>query len=404
MSSAWKRVPQSALVAVAVASAAAFVPGAAADGLGRWIGEVRTAWERDLHRFRRATTIPWVAGDGRRVELVEWRGAAVSLLTVRGDHDPAAMKRLVDALDAFWKRCREICGNTPPPDAEKAPLVGGRAIVAEFVGATPETTAAAISIPGLARISLGPAALESLVALHRAAGSAATPSVPLGERLPAAIARTFVYFESELDSSGAERFGPLSHALAELLAAEAADSLGWLTPADPRPLERVLAAYRERPDATFASTLARGRGVGQPVGGPTGESAGPGWNDAEALWMAILLECRHRSGERDFVRRVWTTLTECPPAEDETTATGNLVVALSAASRADLTGWFRSLRFDIDRPTAERVAEAVAPRKIDVRSLQQPSGTVTPPKGQPKGRSNGTFAPPRGDQPHAPRS
>jgi hypothetical protein len=335
------------------------------DGIGPFVDLVRKEHERQVAILRPGTTVPWFTSDGRTLQLVEWRGKSISLLTERSDLEPTIVKRFLDTLDAYWLRCREICGNTPPPDAEKGPLVQGRAIIAEAVRPAPETPLGPIpkrkvpivATPGIARVSIGTEALEeTLTGLANR-----TPSAPLGSALPVAIARTFVFFESELGAAAPEQFEPLASALAFLLAGEVQDSLGWTVPVDPRPFDEILAAYSAGPTATYASTLAKGRGIA----GPTADTR-PGWDDAESLWIALLLNFRHASGEREFMRRVWTTLYECPPAPDRAIALGNLVVAVSAGAKSNLVSAFRALRFDVDQTTAGRVAEALAPRKLDV--------------------------------------
>jgi hypothetical protein len=348
-----------------------------ADGLAMWLDTVRQAYDEDLRRLRPGTTVPWISSDGRTLELIEWRSPTISLLTERGDYDPTLVKLLVETLDAYWIRCREICGNTPPPDPAKGTLVKGRAIIAEAVRPAPQTplephvarSVPIVAMPGVARVSIGTEAIEELLRGF----TRGVPGAPLGERLPVAIARTFVFFETELQAASPERFGPLAGALAFLLAGEVQDSLGWTVPADPRPFESILEAYRSSPNATHATTLAKGLGI--PA--PSGKDSQLGWDDAESLWIAILLRVRHTSGERDFMRRVWATLYECPPARDADMAVGNLLVALSSGAKSNLVDTFRALRFDVSATTASRVAEAISPRKLDVKT-GRPASKSTP--------------------------
>ncbi|MBL9118494.1 MAG: hypothetical protein JNL80_01100 [Phycisphaerae bacterium] len=350
--------PQGRLLASVIALLLAWpAPIASAGGCAFWLDMVRQAHEEQLRMLRPGTTVPWMASDGRSLELNEWRGTSVSLLTERIDYDPWLVKRLLDCLDAYWLRCREICGNTPPPDPTKGPFVKGRAIIAEAVrpasdappGQVAERSVPIVAMPGVARVSIGTEALEELLRGF----TNGQPSVPLGERLPVAIARTFVFFESELGAATPDRFGPLAGALAFLLAGEVQDSLGWMVPADARQFDAILTAYRNDPQATHATTLAKGIGVSTA--------------DAESLWIAMLLPLRHASGERDFMRRVWSTLYECPPAGEADIAVGNLIVSVSAGAKSNLVEAFRALRFEVSATTAARVAEALAPRKIDVQ-------------------------------------
>lgn len=327
---------------------------ASGDAIRLLLERVALTHEMHLRQLRPGTTVPWRTSDGREIAMTEWRGVYVSLLTERDDHDPALVKRLLDAIDAFWVRCRETCGNTPPPDPTKGALVKGRAIVAEAVRQPSAHAGPVIGMRGVARVSIGSDALEELLRSFKRG----RPSAPLGARLPRAIAHTFVYFESELAAAVPEHFDDLTNALAFLLAGEVEDSLGWLVPADERPFERILAEYRSDPKASLDTTLAQGRSRASPTGSETA--------DAESLWIAIFLAARHSSGEAEFMRRVWTTLSECPPAPDRNIALGNLVVAFSAGSRANLVGFFRELRFPVDEATSARAAEALAPRKLDV--------------------------------------
>lgn len=328
-----------------------------ADALRFWADLARRSHEAEVRRLRPGTTVPWMTSDGRQIELVEWRTANVSLLTERSDHDPVLVRHLVDALDAYWKRCADLCGNAPPPDPAKGVLVKGRAIFAEAVRPAaelpiaPETARSVpvIGMPGIARVSIGTEAIEALLrGFNRG-----TPAAPLGDRLPEAIARTFVFFESELGAAAPQGFPPLANALAFLLAGEAQESLGWTVPPDERPFEGIVETYAAATESTYASTLARGEGIGAA--------------DAESLWTAMLLRLRHASGQRAFVQTLWTTLYECPPASDAEVAIGNLVVATSAAGRMSFVDQFRRWRFDISETTASRVQEALAPRKLDVR-------------------------------------
>lgn len=335
---------------------------ACADALRFWVDRAHDAYDSEVKRLRPGTTVPWLTSDGRQLDLVEWRTTNVSLLTQRSDYDPALVRRLLEAIDAYWMRCSDLCGNAPPPDPLKGPLVKGRAIFAEAVRPAPETPLApeaarsvpVLGLPGIARVSIGTELIEELLR-----GFAhGIPSAPLGDRLPEAVARTFVFFETELGAASPERFGPLANALAFLLAGEAQESLGWLVPPDDRPFEAIADAFVAEPSASYATTLAKGLGAGGA--------------DAEAVWTAMLLRLRHASGQRAFVRTLWKTLYECPPASDADVAVGNLVVSMSAAGRISFVDQFRRWRFDLSETTAARVQEALAPRKLDVG--KQPTG------------------------------
>jgi hypothetical protein len=326
-----------------------------------WVDTAHAAFEADLLRLRPGTTIPWLTSDGRQIELTEWRSSNISLLTARTDYDPILVRRLVDALDAYWKRCVALCGNAPPPDPGKGPLVRGRAIIAEAVMPAgelpigPERTRSVpvLAVPGVARVSVGTEVLEELLrGLNRADAPA-----PLGDRVPLAIARSFVFFETELGAAVPERFTPLAHALAFLLAGEAQETLGWVVPPDDRPFETIVERYRMDASATYETTLAKDRGHGD--------------HDAEALWTALLLHCRHASGQPSFASALWRTLYECPPAADADIAVGNLIVAISAAGRRSAIDAFRAWRFPISPLTEQRVNEALSPREFDLRKRER---------------------------------
>jgi hypothetical protein len=322
-----------------------------------WVDTASAAFEADLLRLRPGTVVPWLTSDGRAIDLIEWRSANVSLLTARNDYDPILVRRLVDALDAYWRQCVTLCGNAPPPDPAKGPLVRGRAIIAEAVMPAselpigPERTRSVpvLAVPGVARISVGTEVLEELLrGLNRADAPA-----PLGDRVPLAIARSFVFFETELGAAAPERFAPLAHALAFLLAGEAQETLGWIVPPDDRPFETIVERYAQDASARYETLLAKGLGHGD--------------HDAEALWTALFLHCRHASGQPRFASALWRTLYECPPAADADVAIGNLIVSLSAAGRRSVLEEFRAWRFPVSELTELRVREALSPREFDLR-------------------------------------
>jgi len=331
---------------------------ASADTFTFWRALHGHARDRWIARLRSATLIPWRAADGRELLFTEWRGNEVSLLTARADYDPVLVQQLLNAFDTYWVRCREICGDTPPPDPVKGVLVGHRVIIAEITA--PEdsretrTPPPVTSAAGVARVSIGTDVIEDLLRRFRANERAA--HAPLGDRLPQPIARSFVFFHAELGAATPRDFTPLADALAYLLAGQACDSLQWSMPPDPRPLESLLERYEQDPAANYRGCLQNEEGHLDA--------------DPEALWTAMLLRLRHASARQDFVAKLWRTLTECPSTDDPFTGVGNIVVAVSAAARSDQSATMRAWKFPIDEATAERVRQALAPNKLDVTPRQ----------------------------------
>jgi hypothetical protein len=358
-------LPSSLVVSLAVFAA----PTAASADALRFYSDLhaaaRAAW---LAELKPGTRVPWIARDGRELELHEWRGTTVSLLTERDDYDPVLVQRLIDALDAFWLRCREICGNTPKADPSKGGYVENRMILAEAVipiGDTPfdvreRRVSPVTSSAGVARANIGTEELERLLrGLATEPTNAKRRPSPLGDRVPTALARCFVYFEDELGQATPKGFSPLATALAEVLAGAAADSLGWVLPPDQRPLDAWLDRYERDPTATYRSSLK--------------EAAGHLDANAEALWTAILFRAQAAAAQHDFVPRLWRTLSECPIADDGDTALGNLLVAISAASRADAAPAFKRWKIPVPESARERVRQALAPKEIDARKATEDS-------------------------------
>ncbi len=288
----------------------------------------------------------WHGSDGSDRTLIEWRGHNVSILAERDDLDPMLVQRLLDALDRYWVACRTICGNTPPSDGRLTGSIGQRAVVIAC-GNLP-----AASDPRVARIEIGGAALDELLG-----NIARDDRSPLGADLPLAVARTFAYFEDELGAATPAGFAPLSTALATLLAGHACDSLDWIMPPDPRPIEAAIEGYERDPAANYEAALR--------------DASEHHQAEAETLWTAILLRTDRISGQRDFTARLWKTLAECPIAEDVDTAVGNLIVATSAASRSDLLPTFSRWRFPISEATRDRVQQAITPTRLDVKSRSE---------------------------------
>ncbi|MFO0826844.1 MAG: hypothetical protein U0572_01735 [Phycisphaerales bacterium] len=325
-------------------------------------GELVELW---LETLKPGTIVPWRTAEGDEIALHEWRGRQVSLLCARDDYDPVLVQRLLDAVDAYWLRCQEICGNAPPPDPETSMLLGGRPLLVERVQRVPDALVSAaegdvaapspaprhpaVGLVGVARTSITTDELESALR-----GVAAPSRAPLGASLPAALATNFCFFQSEIGPITPTR--DVTAAYAALLASDACESLGWFAPADARPLDAILDRYERDANASYASTLADGA---------------TGTYETEALWAAFLMRVRHASGKPDFVQRLWRATSECPPATTSGEAIANLVVAASSASGADLSQRFLSWRFPVTPETKSRVREALSPQRLETTKAMQ---------------------------------
>ncbi|MDZ4832123.1 MAG: hypothetical protein SGJ09_18255 [Phycisphaerae bacterium] len=328
-----------------------------------WFGLHEYVVDTWLTKLKPGNSVPWRTNSGE-VLMHEWRGEHVSLLTERNDYDPTLVQTLLNAADAYWVRCREICGNSPPPDPDRGFATGGRPMLVELVrprvdqpapgelgNQFDESSTKAIGIVGVARTSVTTDELESLLRAIARGNSVA----PLGMSLPTAIGRNFFFFDSELGSIAPT--GDIASAYASLLAGHASELLGWFPPNDDRPLDANLDRYERDPKAVFDVVL--------------GAATPPPEFDVASLWTALLVRVSYASGRHDFVERLWRATSECPTSATQEDAVTNLVVAASGASGSDLTQRFISWRFPVTDEAKSRVREALAAQRKNTAKLKR---------------------------------
>jgi len=314
---------------------------------GYWFELNRAIYNEWLWALKPGSTVPWLTADAGTMQLHEWRGSIVSLLTAKDSYDPILVDRVVRAADRYWTACRDLCGNSPPSDPDVGDVAGGRPLLVEFLDeASGDGPPLVYGQPGIARTSVETVELEALLR-----GAANGPSrAPLGMRVPQAMARNFFFLDGELGALAPR--GELASAFASILAARASERLGWVSPNEDRPLDETLDRYEHDSTLTFDAVFAAPRGE-TPV-------------EVDTLLLAILVRLQNASGRPDFVERLWRAAAECPPAMTQHDAAANLVVAASGASGADLTARFQSWRFPVSKETKARVKQAIAPMRATV--------------------------------------
>ena len=275
------------------------------------------AWADDKPPLK-PVKMEYCSFQAEQLERFAWLGRQVAFLTVRGDLDPAVMRKLCGTFDKVYDFYHDATGREPA----KAKLYEGRVTVAEVE----KTCGAGCGYLGATGIELMPACFRELydgVAKHN----------EYDQALPYEFGRNFWFYSPQLAFKAGAYPDSVVTGYAVFMRFPALDAAGGkLGPFRDRSgkefrreVEGLVDRYVADRSLTWENTLKRGAAPTNPMG--------LGSTDLFASFCFRL--CRDHGGPK-FAARLWKDVAKRPEAKSTQDAIDNFVLAASTAAGKDL--------------------------------------------------------------------